>query len=113
MDHKPHVSNPPMPPIRLVLASASPRRAALLTASGFEFDVDPVHVDESRLAGETPGAYVERVARLKAAAGGTRHPSRVVVGADTVVVLADEVLGKPRDEADARDMLRRLSGRSH
>jgi septum formation protein len=113
MDHQSQISNPPMPPVRLVLASASPRRAELLTAAGFEFDIDPVHVDESRQAGETPAAYVERVARSKAAAGGTRHPSRVVVGADTVVVLEDDVLGKPRDEADARAMLRRLSGRSH
>ena len=102
-----------MQPVRLVLASASPRRAELMTAAGFEFDIDPVHVDESRQAGESPAAYVERVARSKAAAGGTRHPSRVVVGADTVVVLEDDVLGKPRDEADARAMLRRLSGRSH
>jgi septum formation protein len=102
-----------MPPVRLVLASASPRRAELLTAAGFEFDVDPVHVDESRQAGETPAAYVERVARLKAAAGAMRHPSRVIVGADTVVVLEDDVLGKPRGEAEARDMLRRLGGRSH
>jgi septum formation protein len=70
-------------------------------------------VDESRQAGERPAAYVERVARSKATAGSTRHPSRVVIGADTVVVLEDDVLGKPRDEADAQEMLRRLSGRSH
>ena len=99
--------------IRLVLASASPRRAELLTAAGFEFDVDPVHIDESRQEGETPAVYVERVARLKAGAGAARHPTRVVIGADTAVVLENDVLGKPRDEADARDMLRRLSGRSH
>jgi septum formation protein len=98
---------------RLVLVSASPRRAELLAAAGFEFDVDPVDVDESRKAGEPPPAYVERVARLKAAAGAPRHPGRSVLAADTVVVLGDIVLGKPRDEADARDMLRQLSGRSH
>lgn len=106
--------NPLMQTIRLVLASASPRRAELLMAAGFAFDVDPVHVDESRHAGETPARYVERVARLKAAAGAARHPARVVIGADTEVVLGNnDVLGKPRDEDDAREMLRRLSGRSH
>ena len=99
--------------IRLVLASASPRRAELLTAAGFAFDVDPVHVDESRHPDETPALYVERVARLKAAAGAARHPARVVIGADTAVVLGNDVLGKPRDQGDAREMLRRLSGRSH
>ena len=99
--------------IRLVLASASPRRAELLTSAGFAFDVDPVDVDESRHQGEPPAAYVERVARLKASTAAGRHPQRTVVAADTVVVLGEEVLGKPRDEADARDMLGRLSGRSH
>jgi septum formation protein len=113
MDHQSQISIPPIPALRLVLASASPRRAELLRAAGFAFDIDPVDVDESRQAGEPPAAYVERVARLKAAAGATRHPSRVVVAADTVVVLGNELLGKPRDEADARHMLRRLSGRSH
>ena len=102
-----------MPAIRLVLASASPRRAELLAAAGFEFDIDPVGVDESRHDGEPPAAYVERVARSKAAAGNARNPRRVVLGADTVVVVEDDVLGKPCDEADARAMLRRLSGRSH
>ena len=97
----------------LVLASASPRRAELLTAAGFAFDVDPVDVDESMHAGETPAAYVERVARLKAGVAAARHPHRVVVAADTAVVIGDAVLGKPKDEDDARDMLRQLSGRSH
>jgi septum formation protein len=99
--------------MRLLLASASPRRAELLTASGFVFDVDAVDVDESRRDGEAALVYVERVARLKALAGAARHPQRVVVAADTAVVLGDAVLGKPKDQADARDMARRLSGRSH
>ena len=98
---------------RLVLASASPRRAELLTAAGFAFDVDPVDVDESRLHGEPPTTYVDRVARLKASTSARRHPQRIVVAADTVVVLGDSVLGKPRDELDAREMLGQLSGRSH
>jgi len=114
MDYQSHISNAPMPgATRLVLASASPRRAELLTAAGFAFDVDPVDVDESRLHGEPPTTYVDRVARLKASTSARRHPQRIVVAADTVVVLGDSVLGKPRDELDAREMLGQLSGRSH
>ena len=99
--------------MRFVLASASPRRRELLAAAGLEVDVDPVDVDERQLTGEPAAAYVERVARLKAAAGAARHPQRVVVGADTAVVIDGDVLGKPRDAADAGSMLRRLSGRDH
>jgi len=99
--------------VSVVLASASPRRHALLIAAGFACDVDPVDVDEARQVGEAPGAYVERLARLKATAGAARHPARVVLGADTAVVVGDEVLGKPRDDDDAGRMLRLLSGRSH
>jgi septum formation protein len=99
--------------MRLVLASASPRRRELLAAAGLDVDVDLVDVDERPLAGEPPDAYVERVARLKAEAGSARHPGRVVLGADTAVVVDGEVLGKPRDAADAVAMLRRLAGREH
>ena len=99
--------------MRLVLASASPRRRELLAAAGLDVDVDPVDVDERQVAGEPPSAYVERVARLKATAGAARHPRRVVVGADTAVVVDGDVLGKPRDAADAGSMLQRLSGRDH
>jgi septum formation protein len=99
--------------MRLVLASASPRRRELLAAAGLDIEVDPVDVDERQVTGEPPAAYVERVARLKAAAGAARHPQRVVVGADTAVVIDGEVLGKPRDAEDAGSMLRRLSGRDH
>jgi septum formation protein len=114
MDHQTQISDPPRPgAIRLVLASASPRRAELLAAAGFEFDVDPVNADESRRDGEAPLAYVERVARLKALAGAARHPHRIVVAADTIVTLGNDVLGKPLTAADASSMLRRLSGRSH
>jgi septum formation protein len=97
----------------IVLASASPRRRALLIAAGFACDVDPVDVDEGRRDGEPPGAYVERVARAKAGAGAARHAGRVVLAADTAVVVGNEVLGKPRDDRDAERMLRLLSGRSH
>jgi septum formation protein len=99
--------------MRLVLASASPRRRELLAAAGLDVHVDPVDVDERPLPGEAPDAYVERVACLKAEAGAVRHSGRVVLGADTTVVVDGDVLGKPRDAAEAVTMLRRLAGRDH
>ncbi len=98
--------------MHLLLASASPRRAELLTAAGFRFDVRPVDLDESRLAGETPEIYVRRLAGAKARAA-DGHPGMVVLGADTVVVVEDEPLGKPADDRQAAAMLARLSGRRH
>jgi len=97
----------------LVLASGSPRRRELLLHAGLAHDVDVPNVDETRLPGEPARALVERVARLKAAAAARRHPHRPVLGADTVVVVDDDVLGKPADRADAGRMMRRLSGRQH
>lgn len=97
----------------IVLASASPRRAELLRAAGFTFVVEPMDVDESVLPGETPDAHVRRLARQKATAGAARHPGSAVIGADTVVVVDGRILGKPRDDADARAMLEELSGRTH
>lgn len=99
--------------MRLVLASASPRRAELLRAAGFEFDVVPAHVDESMDVEETPDGYIRRVAQMKAEAIAPRVPGRVVLGADTIVVVDHEVLGKPADADVARRMLARLSGRDH
>ena len=93
--------------MRLVLASPSPRRRELLDAAGIAYDVDAVDVDERRHAGEAPEVYVERLAREKASAGARQFPDRAVLGADTVVVVDDEVLGKPRDAADAARMLAR------
>jgi septum formation protein len=98
---------------RIILASASPRRAELLHAAGIAFDVLPADVDESAHAGEAPPAYVERLARAKATAVHRQHPARVVLGADTTVVVDGEILGKPADAADARRMLTMLAGRSH
>ncbi len=95
----------------LVLASASPRRAELLSHLGVAFAIDPPDVDETALPGETPEAYVERVARKKAAA--RVGPGRIVIAADTVVVLDGQLLGKPADTAEATSMLSRLSGRHH
>lgn len=96
-----------------VLASASPRRAELLGSAGFSFLVDPVEIDESVWPGEDPESHVRRLAREKAVAGSRRHAGTPVLGADTVVVLDGVILGKPRDDEDARRMLARLSGRVH
>lgn len=96
-----------------MLASASPRRAHLLAEAGYAFDVAPANIDERRLDGESPVAYVQRLANGKARAVARRHPGRVVVGADTVVVIDGLVLGKPTDAEDAAGMLGRLAGRRH
>ena len=98
---------------RLVLASASPRRAALLARAGHAFDVVPANVDESRRPSEPAADYVARLARDKAAAVAGRYPKRFVIGADTAVVVDGAVLGKPCDADDAGRMLRLLSGRAH
>jgi len=100
----------------LVLASASPRRRDLLERAGLRFEVLPADVCEEIRAGEQPRALVERLAEEKAAAVRSRlpeRPRRVVLGSDTVVVLGDEILGKPRDAEEAVAMLRRLTGRTH
>jgi septum formation protein len=97
----------------IVLASASPRRAELLTSAALPFIVVPSHVLEERLPGEAPDQFVRRLAAAKARDVAARRGDGVVLGADTEVVLDGEVLGKPRDDADARAMLARLSGRAH
>ena len=102
-----------MPTDVLVLASASPRRAELLKAAGIAFEAMPADVDERQHEGEEPDTYVCRLANEKAARVAITHPGRVVLGADTTVVVDGEVLGKPQDAAVAASMLGRLSGRSH
>lgn len=97
--------------MRMVLASGSPRRAALLNQLGLEFDVDPPDVDESRLPDERPDAYVERLAREKALTANA--PETLVVAADTAVVHEGHLLGKPGHPEEARSMLRRLAGQVH
>ena len=100
----------------LHLASQSPRRRELLARLGCAFTVLDAEVPEERAPGEPPEAYVRRVARDKALAGFARvrgEPQARVIGADTEVVLGDDVFGKPADAADAAAMLRRLSGRTH
>ena len=102
--------------MRLILASASPRRAELLRAAGFEFDVVVSNVDESTHAGESPWAYVRRLAADKSKAAltaGAMPPDVLVLGADTAVVVDGDILGKPRDDEEAAAMLKRLSGRRH
>jgi septum formation protein len=137
--------------MRLILASASPRRAELLRAAGYTFDIVVAVVDESIGPGESPAAYVRRLAADKSAAvlaalkgratpiAGRATPAEytalkdcatptednatraaedisaplVILGADTTVVVNGEILGKPRDDEEGRDMLRRLSGRTH
>jgi septum formation protein len=106
-----HSSNAHLPLV--ILASASPRRAELLRAAGIPFEVHPAHVDESVRAGESPDVYVMRVAKEKASAIAARLPHRVVLAADTTVVVDEQILSKPEDEDDARRMLRMLSGRVH
>jgi septum formation protein len=98
---------------RILLASASPRRAELLRAGGFDFDIQPANADESVHPGETPEAYVRRVAEAKARAVIPHAGDRIVLAADTTVVVDDRILGKPVDDEDARRMLRLLSGRPH
>jgi len=97
----------------LILASASPRRRELLTQAGIAFTVQPADVDETHRAGESPEAFTLRLAREKAEAIFAKHPDATVLGADTIVVCGDEILGKPSDETDAARMLKKLSGRDH
>ncbi|QWT18479.1 septum formation inhibitor Maf [Bacillus sp. NP157] len=100
----------------LYLASQSPRRRELLGQVGEDHRTLDVDVEEIRQAGERPDDYVSRVARDKARAGFARvadEPRARVIGADTEVILGDDVFGKPRDAADAAAMLRRLAGREH
>ena len=99
--------------VRLVLASSSPRRRELLGLLGLAPEIDPADIDESLRAGEEPIAYAERLALEKAAAVAPRHQDAVVIAADTIVVLGGDILGKPKDSADAVLMLRRLSGKEH
>lgn len=98
---------------RIILASQSPRRHQLLNLIGIVHDVVPSDVDESVLSNEAPAAHAERLARAKAATASRGDRDAVCIGADTIVVIDGAILGKPRDEADARRMLRALSGRTH
>jgi septum formation protein len=99
--------------LRVILASSSPRRRELLRMIGIAHEVVPADIDESYLAGEPPVAHAERLAREKGQTIAARQPESVVISADTIVVIDERVLGKPRDTAEATRMLRQLSGRTH
>ena len=100
-------------PIKLLLASASPRRRELLALLGLPFKVEKPEVDETPHSEEPPAAFPQRLSREKAAAVAENCVDGYVIAADTIVVYQGEILGKPRDPAEARAMLRRLRGRSH
>lgn len=97
----------------LLLASASPRRHALLQAAGFRFEVRVSHVEEITDSGLNPAELVRQNARLKAAAVAESYPGHVVLGADTVVVFEDAIFGKPTTLEEAERMLSRLNGGAH
>jgi septum formation protein len=96
-----------------ILASASPRRRELLKSMGFDFIVIPSGVDEKFLEGESVSEHVLRLSQEKALAIAERNPEAWVLGADTVVIIDTEVLGKPGSKEEAREMLMRLSGKKH
>ncbi|MFA5180717.1 MAG: Maf family protein [Syntrophales bacterium] len=97
----------------LILASASPRREELLRLLGLDFQVIPSRADETFFINENPGEHVLRLAENKAHTIAQAHPQAWVLGADTIVVIDGEVLGKPADSAAAGRMLEKLSGRTH
>jgi septum formation protein len=98
---------------KLVLASASPRRSELMELAGIPFTVVPADICEDVLPGELPDDHVMRLSREKAQAVTATKAGRYYIGADTVVVLDDRIMGKPSDEAEAFQMLKSLSGRAH
>ena len=97
---------------KIILASNSPRRSALFSLFGLSFEVIPADIDESQAPGESPGAYVGRLACHKAKAVASQYAG-LIIAADTIVVDGDQLLGKPGDEGEADEMLRQLRGRSH
>ena len=99
--------------VRIILASQSPRRRELLSLIGIAHEIMPADLDESLLPEESPTEHAERLARSKAETVAAREPAAVVIGSDTIVVLDGDILGKPRDGAEAAATLRRLSGRTH
>ena len=98
---------------KLLIASKSLRRQEILTAVGWEFEAIAADIDETRFTAEDAVSYVKRLARTKAETIAEKFSDRLVIGADTVVVIDGEILGQPRDDDDARRMLRLLSGKWH
>lgn len=98
---------------KLILASASPRRAEILRSVGWAFEKQIADIDETELPNENPADYVQRLAREKALAVAGKNTNALILGADTTVVIEKQIIGKPIDFADARRMLRMLSGSWH
>ena len=98
---------------KLILASASPRRAEILTSVGWEFTKDSADIDETELPNESPEDYVQRLALEKAEAVAQKYTDAIVLGADTTVLIDHQIIGKPVDLADAKRMLKMLSGNWH
>ena len=98
---------------KLILASGSPRRSEILNSVGWEFEKVVADIDETEFAGENPADYVQRLAKEKAEFVAKNYPDQLVLGADTTVVIDDQIIAKPVDLDDARRMIRLLSGRTH
>jgi septum formation protein len=105
--------NAPHDGSRLILASKSPRRSDLLEQAGLTFSVIPSDFDESTVAMSDPDSYVIALAESKALDISEKHPASWVIGADTIVLIDRKILGKPGSQEEARDMLQRLSGKTH
>ena len=99
--------------VNIILASASPRRSELLRAVGFEFEVIPADVEENLPEGIIPSKAVELLAKRKALAVAEHHADDIVIGSDTLVEIDGQVLGKPRNDNEALEMLMLLSGKTH
>ncbi len=98
---------------KLILASGSPRRSEILTSVGWEFEKQVADIDETELPNEKPDDYVRRLAREKAHAVAVNYADALVLGADTIVVIDENIIGKPKDLSDAKRMLEMLSGKWH
>lgn len=98
---------------KIILASGSPRRSEILTSVGWEFTKDVADIDETERENESPEIYVQRLAREKAETVAKRYENEIVLGADTTVVINDQIIGKPIDLDDARRMIKMLSGNWH
>ena len=98
---------------KLILASGSPRRSEILRSVGWKFTNHAPEIDESELPGESAEDYVQRLAKTKAETIASKHINEIILGADTTVVIGNEIIGKPRDLDDAKRMLRMLSGNWH
>jgi septum formation protein len=107
------MSPTPQTPLRVILASQSPRRRELLAQIGIAHEVRPADIDETVWPDEQPVPHSERLAREKAHTLALRHPDALVIGSDTIVVIDGAILGKPTDAADAVRMLLQLAGREH